>query len=422
MPDRAIIDLTEASELTDSDLAVIYQDGETKQITAETMKEYMGGGIGDITALPAASTIASNDLAVISQGGTAKKVTAEQLKNFVKSGERGETVTLTVDRTGTLYSIPYSIVEPGDTHTRNCYKLTDTVLTDAELLSVVYMDVESNLYPLVEMTQTEFLSGSAYTDPGTWYAITGGSVKLATYTSGQGTTNQYSSAAMRCNSTLLIVVPESGSGYTAGTYATEQFSRSAPSLTYTVGGSSSGGEPGQGILAAIVNLATGSPPATVTGLSRGSLYKTGDMFLVASEKACVVGVSFDGEQYMELWAAETDKPNTYAFRLPTLTGSFYVGVALRGNAQGTGQVRPEDATRITRYIANREVPGTYDTDCELPGIQLLAADADSSGYVTAHDSERILRYLAGPTYTTDNTLDWKVWPSGGVLFAAGVTF
>ena len=179
---------------------------------------------------------------------------------------------------------------------------------------------------------------------------------------------------------------------------------------------------GQGILIELVNKATGSTPATVTGLSQGSLYKTGDMFYVECEKACVVGVSFDGEQYMELWAAETDKPNTYAFRLPTLTGSFYVGVALRGNAQGTGQVRPEDATRITRYIANRGVPGTYDTDCELPGIQLLAADADGSGYITAHDSERILRYLAGPTYTTDNTLDWKVWPTGGVPFAAGVTF
>lgn len=374
------------------------------------------GGIGDISELPAATGIAPGDLVVISKGGVAMKTTAEQLKTFIDGDLPGETVTLTVDETGTLYSIPYSIVEPGDTHTLECYKLADITLTDAELLSAIFSQSNGETHGLVQMDYASFVSGSAYTEPGTWYGITGSTVTLAALTFAQGTTSQYGS--QRWNNIVLLNIPADGAGYTAGLYATETYSRSVPSLTYTVGGGSTV-TIGRGKLTRIVNKATGSTAATVTGLTVGTMYAPGNTFTVSCAVPCVVGLSYNASNdgvddigdYTELTALETGTADTYAFALPPLDGDFTIGIALLGDANGDGKVAPADMTRLQRYVANRETPGTFETNCKLPGIQLLAADADGSGYVTNHDAIRLQRYLAG-TFEDDSTLAWRTRPTG----------
>lgn len=234
MPDRAIIDLTEATELTDADLAVIYQDGETKQITAETMKEYMGGGICDISALPAASTIASNDLAVISQGGTAKKVTAQQLKTFIEGDTPGETVTLTLDETGTQYTIPFTVIDPTGTEASDwtAYLLTSTPLTEAEIQTMRLYEDGTEQVVSDTLTFSEWQNGDG--NANALYYVANGTKSLIVQ-GGQGTANN------RRVTTVVFVIPEAGANYPAGTYV-NKLMNGWHTYTYTVGGSSSGGD------------------------------------------------------------------------------------------------------------------------------------------------------------------------------------
>lgn len=188
----------------------------------------VGGGIGDITALPAATTIAASDLAVISQGGTAKKVTAQQLKTFIEGDTPGETVTLTLDETGTQYTIPFTVIDPTGTEAADwtAYLLTSTPLTEAEIQTMRLYENGREELITDTLTFSEWQNGDG--NANALYYVANGTKSLIAM-GGQNT------AQSRRVLTTVFVIPEAGANYPAGTYVNKRM-RSWHTFTYTVGG------------------------------------------------------------------------------------------------------------------------------------------------------------------------------------------
>ena len=142
-----------------------------------------------------------------------------------------------------------------------------------------------------------------------------------------------------------------------------------------------------------------------TGLVSGQRYAPGETFTVKCAMACVVAISKDGgESYTELsCVAVMNEDDTYQFTIPTnVTGDFKIGIVLRGDANGDGKVRTNDATRILRWYA-----GGFGEKGELDQLTELAADANGKQGVRTNDATRILKWYAGG-FDSNNTLDWKL--------------
>ena len=177
---------------------------------------------------------------------------------------------------------------------------------------------------------------------------------------------------------------------------------------------------GSGV-ASIDNQTGSVTPATITGVTGGNTYSSGDTFYVTCDHPCAVGISFDGwTTYAELRATATDTANKYRFTLPLLSGNFTIGVGLFGdvNSSGTssGTVRTNDATQIGRWLENRVQYGKYEKNCDLSGITMLTADVDHDGAVTQNDVLRIQRWLVNqagePVYDDNCEIEWNT--TGGI--------
>ena len=143
----------------------------------------------------------------------------------------------------------------------------------------------------------------------------------------------------------------------------------------------------------------------VVSLVDGSIYAPGATFTVSCTNACVVAISTNaGDTYTELeCTAVAGMDNTYQFTIPeTISSNFQIGIVLRGDARGDGEVKTNDAVRIQRYLT----PGLTSNNT-LDSLTILAADARCDGGVKTNDAVRIQRYLT-PGLTSNNTLEWNI--------------
>jgi len=139
-----------------------------------------------------------------------------------------------------------------------------------------------------------------------------------------------------------------------------------------------------------------------TSLTDGQSYAPGNTFTVQCAMACVVAYSTDNRNsYTELSGVNVGE-NTYQFTIPeAVAGEFWIGVVLRGDARGDGDVKNNDAVRIQRYLT-----AGLTGNNTLDSLTVLAADARGDGGVKNNDAVRIQRYLTAGL-TGNNTLDWK---------------
>ena len=155
-------------------------------------------------------------------------------------------------------------------------------------------------------------------------------------------------------------------------------------------------------------------PAEIDGIAAGGVYRPGDTFTVLSTHPCVVAVSCDGgETYTELVAEPNeDEDALYTFTLPALEDDFILGVIFLGDARSDGEVQPNDALRLLRWLANQGDETPYETNCEMDALAQLAADCNRDGKVSANDATRLQRWLANQSgvavYPTNSDLEWKL--------------
>ena len=146
-----------------------------------------------------------------------------------------------------------------------------------------------------------------------------------------------------------------------------------------------------------------------TTLDTSQLYKTGDTFTVSCDLACVLAISTDqGETYQELVGQHVEG-NTYRFTIPEVSTAFQIGIVLLGDARGDGEIKANDYTRISRYIAAQS-DDSITTNCTLDPLTWLASDTRKDGNVKPNDSTRLSRYLAAkndPSISTNCELRWK---------------
>ena len=188
----------------------------------------VGGGIGDITQLPAAAVISGADLMLVNQSGDNKRATAAQLREYLEGDDK---VTLIPSSSGTAYQIPYSTVDTAYTGTDKVtsYLLTEHCLTEAELRTlepIVRGNTQPSMITFVSYAQLQAGQGASGT------ALTvglNGTASLMIAGHSADPNNRKSLA-------IMYSVPNATNLYPAGTYINQEYVSSFASIAYIPGG------------------------------------------------------------------------------------------------------------------------------------------------------------------------------------------
>lgn len=195
---------------------------------AVRLSDVGGGGIGDITQLPAAAVISGADLMLVNQSGDNKRATAAQLREYLEGDDK---VTLIPSSSGTAYQIPYSTVDTAYTGEDKVtsYLLTEHCLTEAELRTlepIVRGNTQPSMITFVSYAQLQAGQGASGTN------LTVGLKGTASLMIGGHSANPNNRKTLA----IMYCVPNSTNLYPAGTYINQEYVSSFVSIAYTPGG------------------------------------------------------------------------------------------------------------------------------------------------------------------------------------------
>ncbi len=161
------------------------------------------------------------------------------------------------------------------------------------------------------------------------------------------------------------------------------------------------------LMSAVEPLGTTATLTNTTGVTTPAVIKVGGQvvtgstalvpgakFTVTCDNACVIAYSTDGGvTYQKLTATATAEANTYEFVAPDTNGVAYtIGVALKGDANGDGNIRANDVALIRRLISNQN-GGTADVSAAT-ALGKLAIDMTGEGVLRANDVALIRRLIS----------------------------